>query len=206
MKKLFLFAIISGAILINSGCANKLTSFEKRKYNKGYHVDFTERNNKKIRTNFAESDIQIPKQDAKEIYSASIETNCQQLPEIFSEQNFIFKEETASANPAKVFAANKNKKQFQLPLLNKVSGAKIKSDIKNGISNLFPAKNTAGVNQTTSTNVFTYAGMLIGGGSLVALIVMLFSPWASTLLLILLISGVAVGLLLLVAGANYGGR
>jgi len=202
MKNPLLFILISSAIIVNSGCSSKLMSFEKRRYNKGYHVDFAERKNNKIIVADTKNVTSIPKQETKEIITADLQKSCQPVPEICTNLDRLNEEGANDNEPAISFVSTEKKKHFQIPLLNKKTGTKIKSGVKNSINNFIPAKNTAGVNQTMNVSFFTILGGVIAGGSLVALVVMLFSGWASVLFLILLISGIVLGLLLLIVGAN----
>ena len=202
MKNLLLFAVVSAAILINSGCSSKLMSFEKRRYNKGYHVGFAEKKERKNKALSAEALTTIPKQEAKEILTASTETNCQPVPEVKSSSDVRTEETADAAQQEQKVASPEKKKFFQNPILKHFSGAKLKATAKHSLSKLEFKKNTAGTHKTMGTSFFTYLGILLAGGSLVALAVMLFSNWASTMLLIVFISGILLGFVCLIIGAN----
>lgn len=47
MKLTYLHLILGCITIFTSGCATKLTSFEKRRYNQGYHIDFSGKKIKK---------------------------------------------------------------------------------------------------------------------------------------------------------------
>ena len=203
MKNSILFVIILAAVVVNSGCSSKLMSFEKRKYNKGYHVEFADKNNRKNTTASTENFAAIPQQEVKEI----ITTDCsntiyQPVPELTASNNFIAEESSDIVQPEQKTASAEHKKFFQNPILKYFSGAKIKATAKHSLDKLVIKKNIAGTNQTTGTSIFSILGVAIGGGSLVALAVMLFSSWASILLTILFLSGIALGFVLLIVGAN----
>lgn len=202
MKNLLLFVIISAAVVVNSGCASKLISFEKRRYNKGYHVDFTK--NKQKNTNsvaaVSENPENLQLQTTSEIVTALSENTYSAVPELRA--NTSPAEVTyASASSVKV-VKEKNKFFHNNPILKHFTGSKIKASAKHSLDKLVIKKNTAGTNQTMQFNFFTFLGALIGGGCLVALAVMLFSNWASVTLLITFVSGCLFGLILLIVGAN----
>ncbi|MGE0636823.1 MAG: hypothetical protein AB7G44_06695 [Bacteroidia bacterium] len=201
MKNLVLFVIISAAVLVNSGCASKLMSFEKRRYNKGYHVDFTKNKEQKSNAVASVSDNpeNIPQQTTSEIITAPGENTYTTLPELHTSSKFI--EETVALASSEKKVKEKNK-FFQNPILKHFTGSHIKATAKHSLDKLVIKKNTAGTNQTMQFNFFTFLGALIGGGCLVALAVMLFSNWASVTLLITFVSGCLFGLILLIVGAN----
>ena len=202
MKNLVLFIIISAAVIVNSGCASKLMSFEKRRYNKGYHVDFTKNKEKNTNTFSAvsENPENLPQQITSEIVTAESENTYSAVPELHT--NTSPAEETyASVSSVKV-VKEKNKFFHNNPILKHFSGSKIKATAKHSIDKLVIKKNTAGTNETMQFNFFKFLGALIGGGCLVALAVMLFSNWASVTLLITFVSGCIFGLILLIVGAN----
>ena len=199
MKNILLFVIISAAIVVNSGCASKLMSFEKRRYNKGYHVDFAEKKDKKANNVVAENFTSAPAQKAEELISASNENTYSPLPELTTSSKFIEEEpEVASVEKPK----KERNKFFQNPILKHFTGSKFKATAKHSLDKLVIKKNTAGTNQTMQFNFFKFLGAVIGGGCLLALAVMLFSNWASVTLLITFVSGCIFGLILLIVGAN----
>ena len=199
MKNILLFAIISAAIVVNSGCASKLMSFEKRRYNKGYHVDFAEKKDKKGNTIVTEKFATIPTQKIEKLISTSSENTYSQLPEINASSKFI-EEEPVVASVEK--PTKERNKFFQNPILKHFTGSKFKATAKHSLDKLVIKKNTAGTNQTMQFNFFKFLGAVIGGGCLLALAVMLFSNWASVTLLITFVSGCILGLILLIVGAN----
>lgn len=202
MKNLVLFVIISAAVIVNSGCASKLMSFEKRRYNKGYHVDFTQNKEKKNRAvvTVSEEVRNIPQQTASEIITAATGNKYGPLPEILA--NTTPAEETYFVASSEKTVKEKNNFFKNNPILKHFTGSKIKATAKHSLDKLVIKKNTAGTNQTMRFNFFTFLGAVIGGGCLVALTVMLFSNWASVGLLITFVSGCFFGLILLIIGAN----
>ncbi len=199
MKNILLFVIISAAIVVNSGCASKLMSFEKRRYNKGYHVDFAEKKDKKGNTIVTEKFATIATQKTTKLISASNENTYSPLPELTTSSKFIEEEPVVSSveKPKK-----ERNKFFQNPILKHFTGSKFKATAKHSLDKLVIKKNTAGTNQTMQFNFFKFLGAVIGGGCLLALAVMLFSNWASVTLLITFVSGCIFGLILLIVGAN----
>lgn len=197
MKNLLLFIFISAAVIVNSGCASKLMSFEKRRYNKGYHVDFTDKKNKRANISATENSINIPKQSVTEIITTSNELTYSPLPEINTENQFI-EEATATVAETK----NEKNKFFQNPILKHFTKQQVKKSANYTLNKLTLKKNTANTNQTMQFNFFTFLGAVIAGGCLVALTVMLFSNWATVTMLILFVSGCFLGLILLIIGAN----
>ncbi len=199
MKHILLFVIISAAIVVNSGCASKLMSFEKRRYNKGYHVDFAEKKDKKGNTIVTEKFATIATQKTTKLISASNENTYSPLPELTTSSKFI-EEEPVVASVEK--PKKERNKFFQNPILKHFTGSKFKATAKHSLDKLVIKKNTAGTNQTMQFNFFKFLGAVIGGGCLLALAVMLFSNWASVTLLITFVSGCILGLILLIVGAN----
>lgn len=199
MKNFLLFIIISAAVVVNSGCASKLMSFEKRRYTKGYHVDFAKKNEKKTSSLVADNIARAATLQAEEITTASNETTVLPVPEIQSTIGFT-EEQTIVASVEKT--TKEKNKFFQNPILKHFTGSKIKATAKHSLDKLVIKKNTAGTNQTTQFNFFKFLGAVIGGGCLLALAVMLFSNWASVTLLITFVSGCIFGLILLIVGAN----
>ncbi len=199
MKNLVLFVIISAAVVVNSGCASKLMSFEKRRYNKGYHVDFTKNKEKKSNAVAAISE-NLPQQTTSEIVTAASENTYSAIPELRTSTSAI--EETPTVASSEKAIKEKNKFFQNNPILKHFTGSKIKATAKHSLDKFVFKKNTAGTNQTMQFNFFTFLGALIGGGCLVALAVMLFSNWASVTLLITFVSGCLFGLILLIVGAN----
>ncbi len=198
MKNLLLFVFISAAVVVNSGCSSKLMSFEKRKYTRGYHIDFATKNEKKHKASFTETAVVIPQKEVKELVTADNETTYEPLPEITAAIEL-----TADAEePTQHIASPEKKKFFQNPILKHFNGAKIKTVAQHSMAKLLPQKNTAGTNQTMDTSIFSIIGAIIAGGSLVALGVMLISNWATTMLLIAFLGGILLGLILLIIGAN----
>ncbi len=199
MKNILLFIIISAAIVVNSGCTSKLMSFEKRRYTKGYYVDFAKKNERKINSLTNDNFANAKTIEAEEIITESIETSYTALPETKSAIKFV--EEKATV--ASVEKTTKEKsKFFQNPILKHFTGSTIKATTKHSLDKLVIKKNTAGTNQTMQFNFFKFLGAVIGGGCLLALAVMLFSNWASVTLLITFVSGCIFGLILLIVGAN----
>lgn len=200
MKNILLLIIISVAVIVNSGCASKLLSFEKRKYNKGYHVDLAKKNEKNrgsVSSNKIEHTAII---EAEKITSEANETTYSPLPEIQT-TNTMLAEETIILSSVEKSTKVKNK-FFQNPILKYFTGSKIKTTAKYCYDKLVFKKNTAGTNQTNRFNYLKSLGATIGGGSLLTLSVMLFSNWATVALLISLVSGCILGLILLIVGAN----
>jgi hypothetical protein len=202
MKNLLLFVIISAAVIVNSGCASKLMSFEKRRYNKGYHVDFTKNKEKKSNAVAAvsENPENLPQQTTSEIVTAASENTYSAVPELRTSSSAV--EETPTVASSEKAVKEKSKFFQNNPILKHFAGSKIKATAKHSLDKLVIKKNTAGTNQTMQFNFFTFLGALIGGGCLVALAVMLFSNWASVTLLITFVSGCLFGLILLIVGAN----
>lgn len=199
MKNILLFIIISAAIVVNSGCSSKLMSFEKRRYNKGYHVDFAEKKEKKGNSVITETFASIPTRKTNELISSTNENTYSRLPELTASTKFI--EEVQAAASVEKTTKEKNT-FFQNPILKHFTGSKIKATAKHSLDKLVIKKNTAGTNQTMQFNFFKFLGAVIGGGCLIALAVMLFSNWASVTLLITFVSGCIFGLILLIVGAN----
>ncbi len=200
MKNILLLIIISVAVIVNSGCASKLLSFEKRKYNKGYHVDLAKKNEKNrgsVSSNKIEHTAII---EAEKITSEANETTYSPLPEIQT-TNTMLAEETIILSSVEKSTKVKNK-FFQNPILKYFTGSKIKTTAKYCYDKLVFKKNTSGTNQTNRFNYLKSLGATIGGGSLLTLSVMLFSNWATVALLISLVSGCILGLILLIVGAN----
>lgn len=199
MKNFLLLSIFSGAIILNSGCSSKLMTFEKRKYTKGYHVEFAEKKNNKVKNEYTETVVNIPQQERKEVFITQNETTYEYLPELSADLEFISDEEIATTEHQE----KERKKFFQNnPILKHFSGKKIQAGLKRDFKTILPQKNIAKTSQTTGISFFTVLGALIGGGSLIALTVMLFSNWASVALLIAFVSGCILGMLLLILGAN----
>lgn len=199
MKNILLFVITSAAIVVNSGCSSKLMSFEKRRYNKGYHVNFAEKKDKKGNTVVTENFATIPTQEITELISASNENTYSPLPELNVSSKFIEDEPVVASVEKKTI---EKKQFFQNPILKHFTGSKFKATAKHSLDKLVIKKNTAGTNQTMQFNFFKFLGAVIGGGCLLALAVMLFSNWASVTLLITFVSGCIFGLILLIVGAN----
>ena len=199
MKNILLFVIISAAIVVNSGCASKLMSFEKRRYNKGYHVNFTEKKDKKGNNVVTKNFATIPTQKTEKLISVSSENTYTPLPELITNTEFI--EEAPEVASLQKITKERNK-FFQNPILKHFAGSKFKATAKHSLDKLVIKKNTAGTNQTMQFNFFKFLGAVIGGGCLLALAVMLFSNWASVTLLITFVSGCIFGLILLIVGAN----
>lgn len=201
MKNLLLFVIISAAVVVNSGCASKLMSFEKRRYNKGYHIDFAkskEKNSASVAA-VSENPEKLPQQTTSEIVTAASENTYSTAPELRANTSPA---DVTYASAASGKVVKQKSKFFQNPILKHFTGSKFKATAKHSIDKLVIKKNTAGTNQTMQFNFFTFLGALIGGGCLVALAVMLFSNWASVTLLITFVSGCLFGLILLIIGAN----
>jgi outer membrane murein-binding lipoprotein Lpp len=197
MKNLLLFAVISAAVLVNSGCSSKLMSFEKRRYNKGYHVDFAEKKVKRASASATDNSMNIPTQAVNEIITASNESTYSPLPEINTDNQFI-EEATATVAETK----KEKNKFFQNQVLKHFTKQQVKKSANYTLNKLTLKKNTANTNQTMQFNFFTFLGAVIAGGCLVALTVMLFSNWATVTMLILFVSGCFFGLILLIIGAN----
>ena len=205
MKNSILLIIICAAVVINSGCSSKLMSFEKRKYNKGYHLDFAEKNNKRNTTQLTLKTATITQQEIDKTITAEKEHTFQQTPEVKGNNNFLAE---TSEKPDNTISYSENlpskeqKKFFLKPVLKIFKGEQIKATAKHSLDKLIIKKNTAGTNQPMGTSFFSILGAIIAGGSLVALAVMLFSSWASVILTIILLSSIAVGIILLFIGAN----
>ncbi len=193
MRNLFLLAVISLAVVANSGCSSKLMSFEKRKYNQGYHIDFAQKKGRKAKAVTAENAVVIPSAENKEIeQTASAENTYATAHEIKTEETII--PETNTENAAATASAE-NKKIAQPRLFKE----KFSATAKRSLEKIIPKRNTVA---TADFNIFTWAGAVIGGGGLIALAVMLFSNWATVTLLILLVSACFLGFILLIVGAN----
>lgn len=199
MKRILVYFIILSAIVVNSGCSSKLMSFEKRRYNKGYHVNFATKKDKRATASVTEKTVTLPMQEARELITGNNETAYSPLPELRTDSKFI-EEQIPLASVAKT--PEQKNTFFQNPILKYFTKEQIKKSTLYTFDKLMPKKNTTGTNQTMEFNIFTWLGALIAGGSLVALTVMLFSNWATVTLLILLVSGCFFGLILLIVGAN----
>lgn len=199
MKHILLFAVISAAVVINSGCSSKLMSFEKRKYNKGYHVDFVRKQSRNTNVEKNEQADTTPLFSNDNVFVSSVHA----APDIAHENNFADGFQSVEKSETKqqpTFVYNEVKKSsFNSSLLKPIAKQPLKKAAGSGLYNMFSHKNTAGI---TRMNPVTILGAIIGGGSLIALTIMLFSTWASVLLLILLVSGCFLGFITLIIGAN----
>jgi len=199
MKNILLFVIISAAVIINSGCSSKLMSFEKRRYNKGYQVNFAAKKDKRALASVSENLTTVAEKETKEIITTSTENTYSAVPEI---NTGSYVAEEVNVIVTDVIVKKEKNKFFQNPILKHFTGDILKVNAKHNLDKLVFKKNTAGTNQIMQFNFFTFLGALIGGACLIALAVMLFSNWASVTLLIAFVSGCLFGLILLIIGAN----
>ncbi len=126
MKRHSLFITIAALILLNSGCATKLASFEKRKYTKGYHVGFAQKRIKKVENNNAEIALNVPVK----------KSDIQNTETVFSETGA---DKTAPKQPV-LFKENNKLNNIKFKALRKVE---IKRVLKKNFQKIAPHKNTA---------------------------------------------------------------
>ncbi len=169
MKNLILLLFLSVAILFNSGCS-KLTSFEKRKYNKGYHVDFAEKKNKKKKPSASEIISVLPETDVKKTDTEAT------VAIVLEDTNISLVSETeviAEEIPQPVVSVEK-KKNF-LNASYKTIGKKHRNTfLKKNFQNILPHKNTAGISEEMYFSGLALAGILVALFGLFFLVISVF--------------------------------
>lgn len=153
MKKLLLLNLLA-LILVSYGCSTRLASFEKRRYNKGYHVDFAQKKNRTFTHEHFSANENSPATDFNEneiepLNSVSEEPKTQDnvTEKISVSENTIQSE----SKPEKTL--NADARQLKKPIKNKVI-----SVIKKSIHNSTPERNTTGVKEKT----YFGPGMVLG--------------------------------------------
>lgn len=139
MKNFTLFLLLSLAILINSSCAKRLASFEKRRYTKGYHIDIAQKKiNKNMNSTKGSVEV-IPEQEINKPVNETIaiiySTNNNHH---ISEEKFTSEKQDEHLNSVD---KNKISKNNPLIILGKVQLTKT---VKNHVRNIIPQRNTAG--------------------------------------------------------------
>ena len=183
MKRHSLFITLAVVILLNSGCATKLASFEKRKYTKGYHVGFAKKIDKKIKNN-TEIALNVPvkKSDIQNTETVFSETG---VGKIVPTQPVLFKE-------------NNKLNNIKFKALRKVE---IKRVLKKNFQKIAPHKNTAEYRDPTTLIAW---GIIWASLALTILLVTYLLGTLSILTIILASIFFIGGAIMIVIGAiNY---
>jgi hypothetical protein len=195
MKKKSLLIILGITIFFNSGCVTKLTSFEKRKYNKGYHVDFAKNKNKKRSCQDPETLAVITEQKTKNIKaikSARVILKSENT-KLISEKKMI------SEAPIQLVPSNEKKKNQHTIDKNLINRTIITS-VKKGFQDIVSQRNT------TDTNKQFYFSPLIVWGIITILLAVAFigiNYYVGTIAIVYITLGVLAfiwGTLMLVQG------
>ena len=199
MKRNILFAFICLALLLNSGCATRLAHFEKRKYMKGYHVDFAQKKINKSKHSSVQPVALIPATDAKE---ASAETGKSTFTE--NENNVHLYEESVSAKTsAQAFAPVKKKNIFRNPLAKSFGKGQLNRTLKKGFQKIMPKKKTAIVNDRPKIYNLLAWGIVFAAIALTMLVLkLLIGPLTMTYLIFIILFFLG-GVAMIICGIIY---